>query len=101
MTITWERVVTAIACLASLTAIIKAAADARKAGKKEIEDKATEQAEMRSNMKYVRDGIDEIKETQATQVKESRELCERVTRVEGKADEALRRIEEHERRGAK
>lgn len=98
--ITWEQVVAGVSFVGCLIAIFKAMGDSRRANRKEIEDKTAERTEMRSNMTHIREGVDEIKETQAVQLKESRDLCDRVTRVEGTAAEALRRIVEHERRGA-
>lgn len=66
----------------------------QRANRKEIQLSATDSGEMRSDIKYIKQGIEDIKVDMRVRDKEMGELTERVVRVEESAKQAHKRIDE-------
>ncbi len=58
------------------------------------EDEGKENGELKSDIKYIKSGVDDIKIDLKVQEKRVNELSERVTRIEESAKQAHKRIDE-------
>lgn len=65
--------------------------------KKEGEQEASAEAFLRSDVEYIKRGIDDIRVEQKTQGQTVAVLCERVTRVEESSKQAHKRIDRLEK----
>ncbi len=94
-----ETIFTLIAVAGTLSGIGLGWAGKSRSSRHDAASDATKDAELRTNMEYIKRGIDDVRVEQKVQGQRFDQLSERVTRVEESTKSAHRRIDRVETKG--
>ena len=98
MTVDSKDLVTVVSVTAAIVSIVSLVVTLRRAGRKEIKEDAECESDMRSELKYIARGVDNIQLEQRAQREEMGKIAERLTRCEESAKQAHKRLDGFERR---
>jgi ribulose 1,5-bisphosphate carboxylase large subunit-like protein len=94
-----DTLITVIAVVASLTSILIGWWGRGRTIKQDVTADATKDAELRTDMQYIKRGIDDVRIDQKLQGQRFDQLSERVTRIEESTKSAHRRLDRVEAKG--
>ena len=84
-----------IGIISAMSGVVLGWAGNAKANKKILVEKTTSDVQLRTDVEYIKRGIDDIRTDVRTQGQRVDDLCDRVARVEESAKSAHKRLDEH------